>query len=82
MGKGTYHIATHRKGRRKEIAPKLTSRNHPHPSSTDGELRHLARLIGACASGRVDLDHDLALVHEEAHLHLAAVLGPLLAAGR
>lgn len=49
----------------------LTSGHNPHPTPRNGERIRLP------IRRRADFDHDLALVHEEAHLHLAAVLRAL-----
>ena len=54
----------------------LTSRHNPYTTLRDSELVRLPRARGA------NFDHDLALVHEEAHLHLAAVLRALVALWR
>ena len=53
---------------------KLTSWYHPNASLGDGKLIPLTRLT---ARGGPDFDHDLALVHEEAHVHLSAILDSL-----
>jgi len=58
---------------------KRTSRNNPNATLADGELIHLTAVVGRAVVLllllHAHLDHDFPLVHEEAHLHLAAVLG-------
>lgn len=71
------HERLARKMRRKDKEmQELTSGDNPYTTLRDCELRCL------CFSCRVDLDHDFALVHEEAHLHLPAVLRSLFASRR
>jgi hypothetical protein len=59
-----------------------TSWDHPHTTFGDRELVHLAFAASTCTSillprRRADRHQNLALVHEEDHLHLARVLRPL-----
>ena len=53
----------------------LTSRHHPHAPLADGELVHGVAVSGA------QVNQDLALVHEEAHVHFARVFRALEAFG-
>lgn len=63
--------AADRRDKRQGDRRTLTSGYNPNSTPRDGER---VRLPIRCGS---HLDHDLALVHEEAHLHLAAILRTL-----